>query len=111
MTHVVIVSEQAMNDIVRNASWWADHHSPEQALIWYEAILADIYELKNMPASNPIARESDAFDFELRERLFGLGSRPGYRVLFTIGKENSSDAVHVLTIKAAQEDDLHPDEL
>ena len=106
MTQQVIILPQAMDDIVRNATWWAEHHSPEQALHWYESILAHIKAMA-FPASHPIAAENDAFPFELRELHFGLGSRPGYRILFRI----IDDAVEVLTVKAAEEDLLRADDL
>ena len=69
--------------------------------------LAKIYSLDMFPESNPLAFENPDFPYELREAHFGLGSRPGYRILFTI----VGDTVNVLTVKAAEEDWLSPDEL
>jgi len=53
-----------------------------------------------MPESKPLAFENPDFPYEIREALFGLGSRLGYRILFTI----IDDTVNVLTVKAAEED-------
>lgn len=38
MTFHVSVLPQARRDIDRNADWWADHHSTEQALRWSDAV-------------------------------------------------------------------------
>ena len=80
--------------IVRNAQWWAANHSPEKAVEWQVAIFARINSLDVMPESNPVAFENSDFPYELREARFGLGPRPGYRILFTI----VDDTVNVLTV-------------
>ncbi|MEQ9410952.1 MAG: hypothetical protein RIK87_24790 [Fuerstiella sp.] len=63
-------------------------------------MFAKIYSLDSFPDSNPIAYEDPNFPYELREAYFRPGSRPGYRILFTVVEE----AVNVLTAKAAEED-------
>ena len=55
----------------------------------------------------PLAFENPDFLYELREAHFGLGSRPGYRILFTV----IDDTVNVLAVKAAEEDWITPDDL
>ncbi len=57
--------------------------------------------------THSLARENLDFEYELREAYFELGSRPGYRILFTVVNET----VNVLTIKAAEEDWISPDEV
>ncbi len=99
MKHAVIVYDKAMDDIVRNARWWAENHSQDQALNWYDAILKKVHSLEELPESCSLAPENDLFEHEIRQAFFGLGSRPGYRIIFTV-QENK---VHVLTIKAAEE--------
>lgn len=59
-----------------------------------------------MPKSNPVAQESEGFPYAIREAHFGLGSRPNYRILFTI----IDDAVNVLTVRASEEDWISPDD-
>ena len=107
MKYRVLVSQRATEDVLRNARWWATHHSSDQAYEWHQAIFAKIYSLEHFPESHPLAYENADFAYELREAHFGLGSRPGYRILFTI----VDDAVKVLTVKAAEEDWISPDEL
>lgn len=99
MKYEVIVHDTAMKDIVRNATWWIENHSQDQALIWYEAILKKVDSLHEMPESHAIIPENELFNFEIRHALFGLGSRPGYRIIFTV----RGNQVHVLTVKAAEE--------
>ena len=99
MIFKVIIHDQAMDDIVRNAKWWAERYSQSKALEWYDAIIKRIESLQEMPESNPLVPENDLFKRDIHHALFGLGPRPGYRIIFTV-KENN---VHVLTVKAAEE--------
>ncbi|MEO2017316.1 MAG: type II toxin-antitoxin system RelE/ParE family toxin [Fuerstiella sp.] len=103
----MLVSDQAVDDVIRNANWWSANHSQDKALEWQIAIFEKIYALDMMPESKPLAFENPGFSYEIREALFGLGSRPGYRILFTV----VDDTVNVLTVKAAEEDWVTPDEL
>ena len=98
MKYRVIVGKRAIDDIERNAIWWADHHSAEQALRWY-VILEAIYRLESFPESHPIAYENDEFSINLRQRHCGPGSRPTYRAIFTI----KAQEVHVLAVRRASE--------
>lgn len=103
----VLVSERAVNDVVRNTHWWAANHSREEAVKWRSAIFKRIFSLEVMPKSNPIACENPDFPYELREARFGLSSRPGYRILFTV----IEDRVNVLTVKATEENWVSPEDL
>ena len=107
MSFRVFVTEQAVRDVVRNAKWWEKNHSHDQAFVWQQAIFAKIYSLDTFPESHPLSAENPKFPYELREALFGLGSRPGYRIFFTI-VENQ---VRVLTVKAAEEQELSPEDV
>ena len=103
----VIVHERAMQDIERNAAWWAKHHSAAQAIMWYETILHSIKGLTTLPESHPLADENQSFKIGLRQMLCGLGSKPSYRAIFTI-EEN---CVHVLTVRRSTQDVLRPNDL
>jgi plasmid stabilization system protein ParE len=98
----VTILPQARDDIDRNADWWADHYSVEQALRWSDAIYDQLATLRTFPESHSLAAENDEFRYEIREKLVGLGSRPGYRAIFTI----KDDEVFVLTVRAAEQDRL-----
>ena len=107
MAYRLRITERAYSDVARNANYWAGHHSVEQSLRWYNAIHDKIKSLVNFPESNSLAHENPDYAYDLREALFGLGSRPGYRILYTVTDED----VVVLAIKAAEEDWLAPGEL
>ncbi len=63
--------------------------------------------LADLPERNGPAAESDGFPYEIRDKLVGLGSRRGYRAVFTIrGAE-----VYVLTVRRASQDALRPDDV
>jgi plasmid stabilization system protein ParE len=107
MTYRIRVTHEADEDIIRNANWWAKHHSTGEAERWHNAIYARIDSLKASPESHPQAYENADFAYQLREAYFGLGSRPGYRILFTVHE----DAVIVLAVRAAEQDWLEPGDL
>lgn len=66
-----------------------------------------IETLADFPESRSLSAENDDFPFEIRDKLLGFGSRPGYRGVFTI----KDDAVYVLTVRRAAQDELRPDEI
>ncbi|MDB4614173.1 type II toxin-antitoxin system RelE/ParE family toxin [bacterium] len=107
MKYRVRISKKAVSDVIRNANWWAARYSEEQAIIWEEEIFLKMSSLDGFPESHPLAYENPDFPYELREAHFGLGSRPGYRILFTI----EDDVVNIVTVRAAQEDRIRPEEL
>ncbi len=95
------VTNQARDDITRNASWWAGNHSLDEALTWYD----QLNELLAFPESHGLAAENDAFPYELREKLVG-GKKRTYRAIFTIeGAE-----IRVLTIRRAAQRAITPDD-
>ena len=102
MNYPVVIYNEAHNDIDRNADWWARHHSYGQAVVWVEAIYQQLAMLAEMPERCPVARENDAFDFEIRQLLVGLGNHPRYRAIFTVRNE----VVHVLALLDGAQDQL-----
>ena len=107
MAHQVTILPQARGDIDRNADWWAEHHSVEQALRWSEAIYEQLESLRDFPESHSLSAENDEFPYEIREKLVGLGSRPRFRAVFTV-KDNE---IFVLTVRAAEQDRMTPDDV
>lgn len=102
MRYRLTVTPRARRDIDRNADWWADHHSIGQALKWSDAIYDQLESLRESPESHSLSAENDQFDYEIREKLVGLGPRPGYRAIYTI----KGDQVFVLTVRAGEQDRL-----
>lgn len=107
MTYRVFVLPQAQRDIDRQAAWWAEQHSLEQAQRWSEAAYDQIETLAEFPERHGLSAENGEFPYEIRDKLLGLGSRPGYRAVFTI----QGDAVFVLTVRRAAQDALRPDQV
>lgn len=107
MTFRVSILPRARRDIDRNADWWADHHSVEQALRWSDAVYDQIATLADFPESNGLSAENDDFPYEIRDKLLGRGSRPGYRAVFTI----RGDTIYVLAVRRGAQDALSPDQV
>ena len=61
MTFRVIVDDKAIDDIERNALWWAENHSPAEALRWYELAFKKIHSLDELPTRHALSRENDDF--------------------------------------------------
>ena len=104
MRYRVRILRRARSDIDRNADWWADHYSTEQALMWSDKVYDQIDTLSEFPESHSLSFENEDFPFEIRDMLVGLGSKRRYRAVFTI-REND---VFVLTVRAAEEGHLRP---
>ena|SRR5579872_4165176 len=100
----VSILPQARRDIDRNADWWAEHHSVEQALQWSDAVYNQLETLAEFPESNSLSAENGEFPYEIRDKLVRLGARPGYRTVFTI----KDDMVYVLSVRRGAQDVLRP---
>ena len=107
MKYHVQVSPRAEADIERNAKWWADNYSADQAARWFYAVHDQLQSLKTFPLKHGLSAEDAEFPYEIRDKLVGLGSRPGYRAVFTV----IDDTVHVLTVRRGAEDRLRPEDI
>jgi plasmid stabilization system protein ParE len=107
MNYRVVIHDTAKDDIRRNALWWADKHTRDQAATWFYHAFDSIEKLSSLPESHPLARENDDFPYEIREPHFGLGSRPRYRAVFVI----RDATVHVLAVRRAAQDTILPTDL
>lgn len=104
MTFRVTILPRAHQDINRNADWWAEHHSLEQALHWSDAVYDQLDTLRDLPTRHSHSAENDEFDYEIRDKPVGLRVRPRYRAVFTI----QNDEVFVLAVRSAEQDRLLP---
>ena len=100
----VSILPNAKRDIDRNALWWAENHSVEQALEWSDAVSDQIESLAEFPESHGLSTENDVFPYEIRDKLLGLGSRPSYLAVFTI----QDGAVCVLAVRRSAQDTIRP---
>jgi plasmid stabilization system protein ParE len=106
MKYVVVVTEQAAYEMEESALWWAQEKSAEQASNWYDGIRQSVAALADNPEQWPLSVENADFDYPLREILYGLGSRPTHRAVFTIVKQT----VVVLSVRHAAQDRLRPED-
>jgi plasmid stabilization system protein ParE len=89
----VRLAPRAIRDFDEAMDWLTAEASPEVAGRWAAALDQKIGTLATLPDRCPVARESDAFDEEGRQFLFGEG-RGQYRVLFSI--RGSEVLVHTI---------------
>ena len=100
MTFQVIVGPIAKEDLSRNANWWANNHSVDQAVKWIDAVELQLQDLVLNPEGFGYAPENGLFSYPLHQMLVGMGKRRSYRAVYTI----KPTEVHVLTIRRAAQD-------
>ena len=100
MKYELVLVARARADILRNAVWWAENHSPAQAVAWFDSIYEQLESLRMMPERFPLAPENGSVEVEIRELPIGVGKRPSYRAVFTI----KPSEVHVLTVRRSSQD-------
>lgn len=105
MTHRVVITEPAENDIDQAFAWWSDHRSEEQAKRWYSSIFPAIATLAENPERCPFALEFDLLSTGLRQLTFGVTSKKTHRIVFTV---NGQDVV-ILRVRHLAQDELRPD--
>jgi len=87
--------------------WWAERRSARQAARWYAGFYKSISALKVNPERWPLSFENERFGYPIRDLLYGLGSRPTHRAVFTI----RADMVVVLAIRHLAQQELEPKDL
>ena len=100
MNYQVITEPQAEAGI-HEAFRWIAEDSPTNAFRWEQGLEAAVDSLETFPERCPLAPESEAFGYEIRQLLFG-----SYRILFTI----RGPAVHVLHVRHGARQHLDPSE-
>lgn len=84
MNYEIIISSNAKRDIREIFQWWEEHRSARQAAKWYQTCLRSIESLTQRPERCAKSLEHREFTDTIRDRYFGLGSRPTHRVVFKI---------------------------
>ncbi len=107
MKFELVVTARARADILRNAEWWAENHSPDQALSWFDAIYAQLETLRDLPDRFSVSPENDLVEVQILEMPLGMGKRPSYRAIFTI----TQSEVRVLAVRRATQDRMTPPDL
>ena len=103
----VRISRQAENDICRNALWWAEHHSIDEAIHWESVIRRQLLEIAEAPESYGLSGENSFLPFEVHDSLIGTGQRGSYRAIFTFNHE----IIVVLRVLRASQGSLEPGDI
>lgn len=104
MTFIIRYTDQAEADILRNANWWAERHSLQQALSFESTVEQQLSTLSSMPERFGVAPENDKFPIEIRQMMVGLGSRPSYRAIYTI----QNNVVLILAVRRGEQNEFTP---
>ena len=106
MSYEVRLLPRAKLQLFNSALWWAEQRSAEQAVRWLEGFEAALQLLAHNPERWPLASESDAAPFEIREMNYGLGRHKTHRAVFEIRQHE----VVVYAIRHLAQDNLNPDD-
>ena len=106
MSHSVTILPRAKRQLLEQAAWWSENRSADQALRWLEGFELALASLANHPQRCSTARESNAFDFAVRELHYGLRRRATHRAVFEI----RGDEVIVHSVRHLAQRDLTPED-
>ena len=107
MKYQVIVTARARTEFYKDALWWAEHRSLDQARRWLDGFEQALKSLSDSAEGFPAARENEDFPFDLRQLNYGLGGRPTHRAVFEIRGE----VVIVHGIRHLSRDKLTPEDI
>ncbi len=97
----VVISPKAVADIIA-AYDWLQEENPLYADQWRDGLQEAVMNLKTFPFARAIAPESNAFDSEIRQLLYGRGTP--WRVFYCV----EEDQVSVLHIRHGRQDYWSP---
>lgn len=107
MTFRLVFTAQAFEELHEAADWWAANRNEHQAREWLEGCKSALALLTHNPEAHSKIRESAAFPVELRQKLYGLKSKPTHRAVFEI----RGDEVIVHAVRHLAREDLTVDDL
>jgi plasmid stabilization system protein ParE len=103
----ITILPRAKRQMLDQALWWSENRSAEQAFDWLEGLEQALASLAKTPERCAVARESDAFDFVVRELHYGLRNKATHRAVFEIrGDEIVVHAVRHLAQRDLTSDDI-----
>lgn len=107
MTLPVYHHDCVIDELEAHFLWWASQRSLDEANRWIDGFEDAIESLGQNPRIHGIAPENSEFPFEVRQLLFGLGSKPTHRALYTI----RPDMIYVLLIRHVSQRPVTIDDL
>ncbi|MBL6929518.1 MAG: type II toxin-antitoxin system RelE/ParE family toxin [Rhodospirillales bacterium] len=102
MKHFKVVITPFAADNIHDAHQWLMTENPAYAAKWLAGIRDKILGLETLPSSHAVAPESDAFDCDIRQLIFGRGTP--WRIFFTI----DGSTVRVLHVRHSNRDYWRP---
>ena len=100
MKYRVIIQPPAHADI-EEAYQWIRQDSPTYADRWHDSLTEAVNSLEAFPERCGLAPESEFFDEEIRQLLYGV-----YRVLFVVRERT----VYVLHVRHGAQEPLEPED-
>jgi plasmid stabilization system protein ParE len=106
MTYRIVIEPTAEREIRSAVRWKTENASPTIAARWYNGLIKKIETLSRHPSHCPLAAENARFPEEIRELLYGRGSKRTHRhrIIFTIRE----DTIHILYVRHTARDELEP---
>lgn len=96
-----IVIQPEAQQAIEEAYLWLSHYSQRNARLWIEGLYKAILSLERIPSRCSLALETDFFEQEIRQLIYGKG-RNTYKILFTI----VDNTVQVLLVRHASQKPL-----
>ena len=106
MSYEVVILPRAKIQLYNSALWWAENRSQRQAADWLIGFETAITSLADTANTQPVARESSAFPFVVRQLIYGLGRSKTHRAVFEI----RGDKVLIFAIRHLSQQDLTSDD-
>ena len=92
MRYLVRLTPTAVSEAEQLYEWLLDN-APDRGPQWYNGLIDKIETLARRPRRCPRAPESESFQEEIRQLLYG--KRPGvYRILFRV-TDNTVEVLHI----------------
>lgn len=100
MQFQIIITPSAKADIFETNTWLLENHL-DTANSWLWEISKAVSSLSKFPTRCQISQESEAFDVEVRQLIFG--KKPHiYRILFSIQNE----IIYILRVRSTKQKNL-----
>lgn len=91
---------------LEQAYLWIAERAPVEAATWYHGALTAFLSLETLPERCPIAPESESFDHDIRQLIYGRRQH-AYRILFDVAGKR----VRILHIRHGAREHMSGEEI
>jgi plasmid stabilization system protein ParE len=110
MRYLVRTTRRVDREISRIVVWYLERSGTQDvADRWAAGLRALINTLASNPQRHSLARETSAFEYDVRELLYGSGRRKTHRILFRTLE--SDGIVEVIGVRHVAQRDFTPDDM